>query len=80
MNREAIKSAIKSLSIETPSWGYGNWGTRFKVFAQDGAAQMLYEKLDDAPLVHRMTGTCPTVAVHIPWDRVDDWSPRAARR
>ena len=71
----SIKSAIKSLRIETPSWGYGNSGTRFKVFAQDGAARTLYEKLDDAAMVQRMTGTCPTVAIHIPWDKVDDWSP-----
>ncbi len=75
MNRDELKTAIKSLRSETPSWGYGNSGTRFKVFAQDGAARTLYEKLDDAAMVHRMTGTCPTVAIHIPWDRVDDWNP-----
>ena len=68
-----MKTALKSLHIETPSWGYGNSGTRFKVFAQEGVARTLYEKLDDAALVHRLTGTCPTVAIHIPWDRVDDW-------
>ncbi len=75
MNRQEIKGAIKALRIETPSWGYGNSGTRFKVFAQDGAARTLYEKLDDAATVHRLTGTCPTVAIHIPWDRVDDYAP-----
>ncbi len=73
MDIQKVKSALKSLRIETPSWGYGNSGTRFKVFAQQGVARTLYEKLDDAALVHRLTGTCPTVAIHIPWDRVDDW-------
>lgn len=68
-----VKAALKSLRVELPSWGFGNSGTRFKVFAQDGAARTLYEKLDDAAIVHRLTGTCPTIAIHIPWDRVEDW-------
>ncbi|MBI5878109.1 MAG: L-rhamnose isomerase [Chloroflexi bacterium] len=75
MSRAEIIRAIHALRIETPSWGYGNSGTRFKVFAQPGAARTLYEKIDDAALVHRLTGACPTVAIHIPWDRVDDWTP-----
>lgn len=74
MDLQSIKPALKSLHIELPSWGFGNSGTRFKVFPQDGAPRTLYEKLDDAAMVHRLTGTCPTVAIHIPWDRVDDWS------
>src|SRR5919204_3890911 len=74
-HRPMMGSPIKALRIETPSWRYGNSGTRFKVFAQDGAARTLSEKLDDAAMVQRMTGTCPTVAIHIPWDKVDDWSP-----
>jgi L-rhamnose isomerase/sugar isomerase len=64
---------IGSLRIETPSWGYGDSGTRFKVFAQAGAARTIQEKLADAAMVQRLTGVCPTVAVHIPWDHVDDW-------
>jgi L-rhamnose isomerase/sugar isomerase len=24
--------------------------------------------------VHRLTGCCPSVAIHVPWDRVDDWA------
>lgn len=71
----AVKAAVKALRIETPSWGYGNSGTRFKVFAQAGAAVSLYEKIDDAALVHRLTGACPSVAIHIPWDKMEDWSP-----
>lgn len=70
---EAVVEAIQRFSIETPSWGYGNSGTRFKVFPWPGAARNLWEKLDDAAQVHLFTGVCPTVAIHIPWDREDDW-------
>jgi len=65
---------INRLRVETPSWGYGNSGTRFKVFAQAGAARTIEEKLADAGLAHQLTGICPTVALHIPWDRVTDWN------
>jgi L-rhamnose isomerase/sugar isomerase len=70
---EAVKAALKRQRIETPSWGYGNSGTRFKVFPWPGAARNIYEKLADAAVVHRFTGVCPTVAIHIPWDKVEDW-------
>src|SRR6202171_449194 len=66
--------SINRLRVETPSWGYGNSGTRFKVFAQPGAAQTVEEKIADAGLVHKLTGICPTVALHIPWDRASDWN------
>ena len=69
----AVKEKLKAQAIETPSWGYGNSGTRFKVFPWPGAARNIYEKLDDAAYLHRLTGAAPTVALHIPWDRVEDW-------
>jgi len=71
---EAVKGALKAQRIETPSWGYGDSGTRFKVFSQAGAARDPYEKLQDAAQVHKHTGITPSVALHIPWDMVDDWS------
>ncbi len=71
---EATKAALKAQRIETPSWGYADSGTRFKVFGQAGAARTAYEKLQDAAEVHRVTGITPSVALHIPWDKVDDWS------
>jgi L-rhamnose isomerase/sugar isomerase len=74
----AVKAALKSQRIETPSWGYGNSGTRFKVFAQAGVPRDPYEKLDDAAQVQAATGTAPTVALHIPWDKVDDYGKLAA--
>jgi L-rhamnose isomerase/sugar isomerase len=69
---EGIKSALKQQHIETPSWGYANSGTRFKAFAWPGAATTTREKMDDAAMVHKLTGVAPTVAVHIPWDKPAD--------
>jgi L-rhamnose isomerase/sugar isomerase len=71
---ESVIKRINALRVETPSWGYGNSGTRFKVFAQPGAARTIEEKLADAGMVNRLTGICPSVAIHIPWDRVADWN------
>lgn len=65
--------ALKRQRIETPSWGYGNSGTRFKTFSAPGAARTVFEKIDDAAEVHRLTGIAPSVALHIPWDAVDDY-------
>ncbi len=70
---DEVASQIEQFTIETPSWGYGNSGTRFKVFPWPGAASTLREKLADAAEVHKVTGVCPSVAIHIPWDREDDW-------
>ncbi|MEU0383294.1 L-rhamnose isomerase [Streptomyces chartreusis] len=73
----AVKAALKTQAVETPSWAYGNSGTRFKVFAQAGVPRDPYEKLDDAAKVHEFTGAAPTVALHIPWDKVDDYAALA---
>ncbi|WP_306187228.1 L-rhamnose isomerase [Streptomyces sp. MK5] len=73
----AVKAALKTQAVETPSWAYGNSGTRFKVFAQAGVPRTAREKLDDAAKVHEFTGVAPTVALHIPWDRVDDYAALA---
>jgi L-rhamnose isomerase/sugar isomerase len=73
----AVKAALKTQAVETPSWAYGNSGTRFKVFAQQGVPRSAKEKLDDAAQVHAVTGVAPTVALHIPWDRVDDYADLA---
>jgi len=70
---QSVREALKRQRIETPSWGYGNSGTRFKTFAAPGAARNVWEKLEDAALIHRLSGIAPSVALHIPWDRVEDW-------
>jgi L-rhamnose isomerase/sugar isomerase len=74
----AVKSALRTHRIETPSWAFGNSGTRFKVFPQPGVPRTPQEKIDDAAQVHAFTGVAPSVAVHIPWDKVDDYAALAA--
>ncbi|MFI6707837.1 L-rhamnose isomerase [Nonomuraea sp. NPDC050478] len=73
-----IKESLRAQRIETPSWAYGNSGTRFKVFAQRGVPRDPYEKIADAAQVHAFTGVAPTVALHIPWDKVDDYADLAS--
>jgi len=74
----AVKETIKRLGIEVPSWAYGNSGTRFKVFSQLGVPRDPYEKIADAAQVNKFTGAVPTVALHIPWDKVKDYAHFAA--
>ncbi len=74
MTDTQLFAALKTQAIETPSWGYGNSGTRFKTFSYPGAATTVWEKIADAALIDQLTGIAPRVALHIPWDRVDDWS------
>src|ERR1700686_1002908 len=65
---DLIASALNRFQIEIPSWGFANTGTRFGKFLQAGAASTLEEKFSDAGEVHRWTGVCPTVALHVLWD------------
>lgn len=74
----AVKQALRAQRIETPSWAYANSGTRFKVFPQPGVPRTPEEKIADAATVHRFTGVAPSVALHIPWDRVDDYGALTA--
>jgi L-rhamnose isomerase/sugar isomerase len=74
----AVKDALKNHQIELPSWAFGNSGTRFKVFGQPGVPRDPYEKADDAAQVHKYTGVAPIMAVHIPWDKVDDYAALSA--
>lgn len=70
----AITSQLERLAIEVPSWAYGNSGTRFKVFGSAGTPRSVEEKIADAAVVNRLTGLAPSVALHIPWDLVDDYA------
>ncbi|MEV6824579.1 L-rhamnose isomerase [Amycolatopsis sp. NPDC051102] len=74
----AVKAALRAQRIETPSWAYANSGTRFKVFPQPGVPRTPEEKIADAAVVHRLTGVAPSVALHIPWDKVDDYGALTA--
>lgn len=69
---------MDELAIEVPSWAYGNSGTRFKVFGSPGTPRTVQEKIADAAQVHAVTGLTPSVALHIPWDKVDDFAALAS--
>lgn len=71
------KEVLKRFYIEVPSWAYGNSGTRFKVFTSPGTPRDPFEKIADAAQVHKFTGAAPSVAMHIPWDKVDDYAKLA---
>ena len=70
----AMTQILEAQAIELPSWAFGNSGTRFKVFTTAGTPRNPYEKIEDAATVHRFTGLAPSVALHIPWDKVDDFA------
>lgn len=71
---EEIVPQLSGLAIELPSWAFGNSGTRFKVFPQPGVPRDPFEKIDDAAQVHKFTALAPSVALHIPWDKVDSFA------
>ena len=77
MSDQRIADGLNDLDIELPSWAFGNSGTRFKVFAQPGVPRDPFEKIADAAQVHTFTGAAPSVALHIPWDKVDDYDQLA---
>jgi L-rhamnose isomerase / sugar isomerase len=70
----SVLDVLATQAIELPSWAFGNAGTRFKVFSTPGTPRTVQEKLADAAQVNRLTGLAPTVALHIPWDLVDDYA------
>jgi len=74
----SVEGEIARLVIETPSWGYGDSGTRFATFPQPGRPRDVFERIADAAEVQRLTGTAPAVALHFPWDAVDDLGELAA--
>ena len=64
----AVAAALDGLTVELPSWGFANTGTRFGKYLQAAAATTIEEKLADAGQVHLLTGACPSVALHVQWD------------
>jgi len=70
----AALDRLDELALEVPSWAYGNSGTRFKVFGTPGTPRSIEEKIADAAKVNELTGLAPLVALHIPWDKVDDYA------
>jgi L-rhamnose isomerase/sugar isomerase len=72
-DKAAVKSRLKEQKIGTPTWGYGDSGTRFHVLHRASRPRTLEEKLDDAAVVQKITGVCPYVDLHTAWDKSDDW-------
>lgn len=71
-NFETVATRLRDLQIETASWGFADSGTRFAVFPQSGRARTVFERIEDAAEVHRLTGAAPAMALHFPWDAADD--------
>ncbi len=67
-HEETIWKSLDAFEIEIPSWGFAQTGTRFGKFIQPGAAVTIEHKMSDAGQVHKLTGCCPAVAVHVLWD------------
>lgn len=75
--KAALFRSLDGQAIELPSWAFGNSGTRFRVFTSAGTPRNPFEKLEDAAQVHKYSGIAPTVALHIPWDKVDSFKQLA---
>ncbi len=69
---DAVEAALSAFQVETPSWGYGDSGTRFATFRQPGRPRDVFERIDDAAEVNGLTGAAGAVALHFPWDAVQD--------
>jgi L-rhamnose isomerase/sugar isomerase len=72
-NVDALEHSLGAFLVETPSWGYGDSGTRFATFSQPARPRDAFERLEDAAEVQRLTGTAGAVALHFPWDQVEDF-------
>ncbi len=73
MNTQVL-AKLNDQAIELPSWAFGNSGTRFRVFPSAGVPRDPFEKIEDGAQVHKYSGIAPTVALHYPWDKVDDFA------
>jgi L-rhamnose isomerase/sugar isomerase len=74
MSTQELFAKLNDQAIELPSWAFGNSGTRFRVFPSAGVPRDPFEKIEDAAQVHKYSGIAPTVALHYPWDKVEDFA------
>jgi len=74
INIEEITRKVVDFRVAIPSWGVGTGGTRFGRFPGPGEPRNVFEKLEDCGVIHKLTGATPTVSLHIPWDRTDDFT------
>jgi L-rhamnose isomerase / sugar isomerase len=73
VNIEAVTQAVGNFKVALPSWGVGTGGTRFGRFPGPGEPRNVFEKLEDCGVIAKLTGATPTVSLHIPWDKTDDY-------
>lgn len=71
---EKITEAVGRFGVAIPSWGVGTGGTRFARFPGPGEPRNVLEKLEDCAVIQSLTAATPTVSLHLPWDRTDDYS------
>lgn len=73
VNIDAVTQAVGNFKVALPSWGVGTGGTRFGRFPGPGEPRNVFEKLEDCGVIAKLTGATPTVSLHIPWDKTDDY-------
>ena len=69
-----ITRAVANFRVAIPSWGVGTGGTRFGRFPGPGEPRNVFEKLEDCAVIHKLTAATPTVSLHLPWDKTDDFT------
>jgi L-rhamnose isomerase/sugar isomerase len=69
---DSLVAAVQAFEVALPSWAFATGGTRFGRFPGKGEPRTLREKMEDAALVHRLTGAAPRISLHIPWDEPRD--------
>src|SRR5262245_41339264 len=71
---ESVTRAVSKFSVAIPSWGVGTGRTRFARFPGPGEPRNVFEKLEDCAVINALSGATPTVSLHLPWDKTDDFA------
>ena len=71
---ENVTAAVSRFAVAIPSWGVGTGGTRFARFPGQGDPRNVFEKLEDCSVINALCGATPTVSLHLPWDKTDDFA------
>ena len=69
---ERLVEQVRGFEVALPSWALGTGGTRFGRFPGPGEPRNVFEKMEDAAVIHRLTGATPCISLHIPWDEPGD--------
>jgi len=70
---DEVKKKIENFNVEVASWIFGAFGGgRFSGYLPPGAARNIFEKVDDAALVNRLTGVTPRISIQVGWDDPDE--------